>query len=93
VRGISRSSVPCSSIRSFCSVVDILGEDTELPVECQGEQIPRWGTALHSKNVLTEDCGLARPDVNYRPSGKSKRKFRLVSEACRGARQSAAHEP
>jgi len=24
-------------MRSMCSLVDILGEDTELPVECQGE--------------------------------------------------------
>jgi hypothetical protein len=53
VRRISRSSVPCSSsIRSFRSLVDILGDDTEVPVECQGEQTPRWGTALHSKNAL-----------------------------------------
>src|SRR5246127_3833802 len=39
VRRISRSRVPCSSsMRSRCSLVDILGEATALPVECQGEQ-------------------------------------------------------
>src|SRR5712692_3027005 len=38
VRRISRSRVPCSSsMRSFCSLVDILGENRSLPVECQGE--------------------------------------------------------
>src|ERR1700688_3015493 len=39
VRRISRSRVPCSSsMRSCCSLVDILGEATGLPIECQGEQ-------------------------------------------------------
>jgi hypothetical protein len=34
--------VPCSSsTRSFGSLVDILGEATTLPVECQGEQTLR----------------------------------------------------
>src|SRR5260370_973769 len=38
VRRISRSRVPCSSsTRSFCSLVDILGENKSLPVECQCE--------------------------------------------------------
>ena len=38
MRRISKSSVPCSSsMRSRSSLVDILGEDTALPVECQGE--------------------------------------------------------
>src|SRR5713226_6379529 len=38
VRRISRSKVPCSnSIRSFCSLVDILGEVRAVQVECQGE--------------------------------------------------------
>src|SRR5262249_7482626 len=38
VRRISKSSVPCSnSIRSLSFLVDILGEHTPLPVECQGE--------------------------------------------------------
>ena len=42
VRRISRSSVPCSSsMRSRSSLVDILGEHKELPVECQGEHINR----------------------------------------------------
>lgn len=26
-------------MRSFCSLVDILGDDTALPVECQGEPL------------------------------------------------------
>src|SRR5258708_1354261 len=40
VRRISRSRVPCSSsIRSFCSLVDILGENKSLPVECQCEPL------------------------------------------------------
>src|SRR5262249_43492275 len=39
VRRISKSSVPCSkSIRSFSALVDILGDDTLAPVECQGEE-------------------------------------------------------
>src|SRR4029077_6866948 len=44
VRRISRSKVPCSSsMRSFCSLVDILGDHTVLPVECQGEQLQLRG--------------------------------------------------
>lgn len=39
VRRIKRSRVPCrSSMCLLCSAVDILGEDMQLPVECQGEQ-------------------------------------------------------
>src|SRR5271154_593918 len=39
VRKINKSSVPCSSsMRSLCSLVDILGDDKFLLVECQGEQ-------------------------------------------------------
>src|SRR5271170_7374557 len=45
VRKISKSSVPCNnSMRSRCSLVDILGEHISLPVECQGK--PAGGTAL-----------------------------------------------
>src|SRR5882762_9604978 len=48
VRRISRSSVPwSSSTRSRCSAVDILGENIQLPVECQGEQ------PGHAGNVRT----------------------------------------
>ena len=38
---VSRSRVPCSSsMRSRCSLVDILGDDIVLPVECQREKPP-----------------------------------------------------
>src|SRR5258708_6729178 len=48
VRRISRSRVPCSSsMRSFCSLVDILGENKSLPVECQCE-------SPHDKSRIVE---------------------------------------
>src|SRR5260370_1812931 len=48
VRRISRSRVPCSSsMRSFCSLVDILGENKPLPVECQCE-------SPHDKSRIVE---------------------------------------
>src|ERR1700733_11701047 len=50
VRRISRSRVPCSnSMRSCCSLVDILGEGTLLPVECQGEQASRRQVSIVNK--------------------------------------------
>src|SRR5215472_9105193 len=38
VRRIKRSRVPCSnSMRSFCPLVDILLQNSEVHLECQGE--------------------------------------------------------
>src|SRR3954467_12877626 len=48
VRRTSRSRVPCSSsTRSFCSLVDILGQGRWRQVECQGE----WGARGYALQV------------------------------------------
>src|SRR6266513_2911755 len=54
VRRISRSRVPCSSsMRSRCSLVDMLGDDTWLLVECQGERLVHsWILFLVRWNVI-----------------------------------------
>ena len=45
--------MPCrSSIRRCCSLVDILGEITRLPVECQGEQALGSGAVYFARAVL-----------------------------------------
>src|SRR5438445_4116094 len=55
VRRIRRSRVPWSnSMRSFCSLVDILGEDKERLVECQGEHFRPWTYACEQSAVK---CG------------------------------------
>src|SRR5580704_1765137 len=59
VRRISRSRVPCrSSMCSFSSLVDILGDDTAVPVECQGECLDEAGLANAAKPGLQHLLGV-----------------------------------
>src|ERR1700674_2176873 len=93
VRRISRSSVPCSnSMRSRCSVVDILGEDIQLPVECQGEQPPpamqvisSWGLERGHRNLMNHYRFLGLSTAAARTDAGSKFAERSASPTRVGA--------
>src|ERR1700747_1989966 len=62
VRRISRSNVPCSSsMRSRCSLVDILGEPTPALVECQGEEAKVEAAQPEAARRKRDSCGPGRP--------------------------------
>src|ERR1700733_10359646 len=83
VRRINRSRVPwSSSTRCFCSLVDILGDDSALPVECQGEHPASCRRVPGSRRLLEESAvaTLAPPAV------------RLIHSADAGSRDLFAFE-
>src|SRR5579862_8822355 len=92
VRRIRRSSVPCNnSMRSFSSLVDMLGEPTRVPVECQGEGAPKTAasytsaatasdTPLFSSTHLIFDCDAVYNAPMSLEEYKKKRKFSATPE-------------
>src|SRR5690242_6787243 len=68
VRRISRSRVPCNnSIRSFCSLVDILGDIAEVHLECQGEwlltQLAEWQCDVTATNYCSRFSSMSLPST------------------------------